>query len=385
MEGSIISSPQPHQRYTVPGVVPGCYGTEDYRPHRPILSPGPGVGGGSGQQTHHCWDGSGGGPQQCREGRGWERPWGGERQQQQHQQRLLPRLPIWEQARQTTRAPYTTGATLPRPCPPTDYGRSPSSLPFIPVPVGWGAFQDPGPACAVLPHGHRAASAAVLPPPPLPRADCGLTAAALAPLLILYRDARHPVAPCLVPHTPSRWGICPSSPSMGLPGRYGNMVPIHSARGPAGPGIKPPLALSHSHPHPHAHSHTHPGTHTPRNPASHPVHQNHFIFGTLPHHHHHHHPPVRYHQCTSRLYRRPHAGPPPLGPQGTGAPRAARLREHQLQIPKANQPDQHRGLTTSRGGAPGVRGSEQRADEAGSPQQDEEPLYEDGQQRRRRH
>ncbi len=31
------------------GVVPGCYGLEDYRPHRPILSPGLGVGGGPGQ------------------------------------------------------------------------------------------------------------------------------------------------------------------------------------------------------------------------------------------------------------------------------------------------------------------------------------------------
>ncbi|XP_059189277.1 IQ motif and SEC7 domain-containing protein 2 [Centropristis striata] len=60
MEGSIISSPQPHQRYTVPGVVPGCYGTEDFRPHRPILSPGSGVGGGPGQQHTTAGTGVGG-------------------------------------------------------------------------------------------------------------------------------------------------------------------------------------------------------------------------------------------------------------------------------------------------------------------------------------
>eukprot|EP00064_Thunnus_orientalis_P014325 superscaffoldBa00002469_g14368 len=60
MEGSIISSPQPHQRYPVPGVVPGCYGTEDFRPHRPILSPGTGVGGGPGQQHTTAGTGVGG-------------------------------------------------------------------------------------------------------------------------------------------------------------------------------------------------------------------------------------------------------------------------------------------------------------------------------------
>ncbi|KAF7662766.1 hypothetical protein LDENG_00227950 [Lucifuga dentata] len=60
MEGSIISSPQPHQRYSVPGVVPGCYGTEDFRPHRPILSPGTGVGGGPGQQHTTAGTGVGG-------------------------------------------------------------------------------------------------------------------------------------------------------------------------------------------------------------------------------------------------------------------------------------------------------------------------------------
>uniref|UniRef100_A0A3Q1BX58 SEC7 domain-containing protein n=1 Tax=Amphiprion ocellaris TaxID=80972 RepID=A0A3Q1BX58_AMPOC len=95
----------------------------------------------------------------------------------------------------------------------------------------------------------------------------------------------------------------------GLPGRYANMVvgcppplsplsqhsqnpqfalyhaqPLHSLRGGGGgPGTKPPLTLSHSHPHPHAHSQTHPGhVHTPH-PGSHPTHQTHFIFGTLPH------------------------------------------------------------------------------------------------------
>ncbi|XP_076132414.1 IQ motif and SEC7 domain-containing protein 1-like [Alosa pseudoharengus] len=46
IEGSIISSPRPHQRLPMSS----CYGLDDYRPHRPILSPGVGVGGGPGQQ-----------------------------------------------------------------------------------------------------------------------------------------------------------------------------------------------------------------------------------------------------------------------------------------------------------------------------------------------
>ncbi|KAM9475130.1 IQ motif and SEC7 domain-containing protein 1 isoform 2-T2 [Clarias gariepinus] len=49
IEGSIINSPRPHQRVPMAGALPSCYGLEDYRPHRPILSPGIGVGGGPGQ------------------------------------------------------------------------------------------------------------------------------------------------------------------------------------------------------------------------------------------------------------------------------------------------------------------------------------------------
>ncbi|XP_077579770.1 IQ motif and SEC7 domain-containing protein 1 isoform X2 [Stigmatopora nigra] len=59
LEGSVISSPQPHQRYAAPGgEVPGLYGAQDFRPHLPVLSPGPGMGGGPGQQ--HTAAGTGG-------------------------------------------------------------------------------------------------------------------------------------------------------------------------------------------------------------------------------------------------------------------------------------------------------------------------------------
>ncbi|KAL1020991.1 hypothetical protein UPYG_G00007340 [Umbra pygmaea] len=60
MEGSIISSPRLQQRFPVP--IPSCYPTEDYRPHRPILSPGTGLGGGPGQQHTAAGTGVGGVP-----------------------------------------------------------------------------------------------------------------------------------------------------------------------------------------------------------------------------------------------------------------------------------------------------------------------------------
>nr|XP_046221702.1 IQ motif and SEC7 domain-containing protein 1-like [Oncorhynchus gorbuscha] len=210
MEGSIISSPQPHQRYPVPGVVPGCYPTEDYRPHRPILSPGTGGGGWAGATTHRCWDGSWGGSQQCRESGGGERPWGG-------QYGLLPGLSIRQQTRQAAKSPYTTGATLPRPCPPTHYGRAPSSLPIISVPIGGGALPRSRP-CML--------STATRPlcSPLLPTTITIATTSKLALLpcqagacpLISFREGRSPVALLLAPLTPSSssWPISPSFPSM---------------------------------------------------------------------------------------------------------------------------------------------------------------------------
>ncbi|KAK6304033.1 hypothetical protein J4Q44_G00264870 [Coregonus suidteri] len=54
LEGSVISSPRPHQRpHMAEGILPpGCYDIQDFRPHHPILSPGTGVGGGPGLNHH---------------------------------------------------------------------------------------------------------------------------------------------------------------------------------------------------------------------------------------------------------------------------------------------------------------------------------------------
>ncbi|KAJ3586637.1 hypothetical protein NHX12_013033 [Muraenolepis orangiensis] len=302
MEGSIISSPQPHQLYTVPGVVPGCYGTEDYRPHRPILSPGTGVGGGPGQQHTTAGTGVGGGPSSAERAGVGSGPGGSSSNNSGSflgslfgSKRAKPPGPL-----------IPPGPPYPAPVPPPTTGgpppHSPSSLCQL----------DGGPSKIQALHAQYCHTAAVQPPPPYYHHHRYHVQAAQSPLqgAPTHTIQRSPL-PCRPPLGPThaqQLAHLSQLSQHGLPGRYGNIVvgcppplsphsqpspspqfalyhaqPIHSVRGPGVPGTKPPLILSHSQPHPH--SHTHPGhAHTPH-PASHPVHQTHFIFGTLPHHH----------------------------------------------------------------------------------------------------
>ncbi|XP_034028876.1 IQ motif and SEC7 domain-containing protein 2-like isoform X2 [Thalassophryne amazonica] len=303
MEGSIISSPQPHQRYPVPGVVPGCYGSEEFRPHRPILSPGTGVGGGPGQQ--HTTAGTGvGGVSSSVERAGAGSGSGGSNNNSSSflgslfgSKRTKPPGPL-----------IPPGPPYPAPVPPPTTGgpppHSPSSLCQL----------DGGPSKIQALHAQYCHAATVQPPPPYYHhhryhvQTCPPTLQGV-PSLTIQRGplpCRPPLGPPLSQH-PQLAHLSQLS-QHGLPGRYANMVvgcppplsphsqhsqnpqfalyhaqPTHSVRGGGGPGTKPPLTLSHSHPHPHAHSQTHPGhVHTPH-PASHSTHQTHFIFGTLPH------------------------------------------------------------------------------------------------------
>uniref|UniRef100_UPI0037E7D3E8 IQ motif and SEC7 domain-containing protein 1 isoform X2 n=1 Tax=Semicossyphus pulcher TaxID=241346 RepID=UPI0037E7D3E8 len=304
MEGSIISSPQPHQRYPMPGVIPGCYGTEDFRPHRPILSPGTGVGGGPGQQHTTAGTGVGGVSSSVERPGAGSGPGGSSNNNSGSflgslfgSKRAKPPGPL-----------IPPGPPFPAPVPPPTTGgpppHSPSSL----------CQMDGGPSKIQALHAQYCHVGTVQPPPPY------------------YHHHRYhvqtvpPPLPGMAPHTIQR-GPLPCRPPIGpphvphpqlahlsqlsqhgLPGRYANMVvgcppplsplsqhsqnpqfalyhaqPTHSIRGGGVPGTKLPLTLSHSHPHPHAHSQTHPGhVHTPH-PASHTTHQAHFIFGTLPH------------------------------------------------------------------------------------------------------
>ncbi|XP_037097491.1 IQ motif and SEC7 domain-containing protein 1 isoform X1 [Syngnathus acus] len=302
MEGSIISSPQPHQRYPVAGVVPGCYATEDFRPHRPILSPGTGMGGGPGQQHTTAGTGVGGVPSSVERAGATSCPGGSGNNNGSFlgslfgSKRAKPPGPL-----------IPPGPPYPAPvAPPTTGGPPPHSPSSLCQPL------DGGPSKIQALHAQYCHAAIVQPPPPY------------------YHHHRYhtqnvtPPSQGPPPHTiqrgpqPCRTPFCPPHPQLahlsqlsqhGLPGRYTNMVvgrppplsplsqhspnpqfalyhiqPTHSIRGCAGgPVTKPPLTLSLSHPHPHAHSQTHPGhVHTPH-PGSHSSHQTHFIFGTLPH------------------------------------------------------------------------------------------------------
>ncbi|XP_035244408.1 IQ motif and SEC7 domain-containing protein 2 [Anguilla anguilla] len=165
MEGSVISSPQTQQRLPMAGGVLGCYGLEEFRPQHPILSPGVGVGGGAGATAQCCWDSRWGRdrPQQHqREGGGAGGGAGGG-----DGERVIPGLPVWEQALQSPRPHYPPGTTLPRPRAAPHYGGPAPTLTLR----GRGALQDPGPACPVLPRGRWASPAPLPPSPPLPRAD----------------------------------------------------------------------------------------------------------------------------------------------------------------------------------------------------------------------
>ncbi|XP_072305121.1 IQ motif and SEC7 domain-containing protein 1 isoform X2 [Eucyclogobius newberryi] len=304
MEGSVISSPQPHQRYAVSGIVTGCYGSEDFRPHRPILSPGSGVGGGPGQQHTTAGTGVGGVSSSVERAGAGSGPGGSSSNNSGSflgslfgSKRAKPPGPL-----------IPPGPQYPAPVPPPTTGgpppHSPSSLCQL----------EGGPTKIQSLHAQYCHANSVQPPPPYYHHHRYHVQPILPPLqgispLTLQRGplpCRPPLGPPpLTPH-PQLAHLSQLS-QHGLQSRFGNMVvgcppplsphsqhspnplslyhvqPSHSVRVGGGPGTKPPLTLSHSHPHPHAHSQTHPGhVHTPH-PGTHSNHQTHFIFGTLPH------------------------------------------------------------------------------------------------------
>ncbi|XP_027871813.1 IQ motif and SEC7 domain-containing protein 2 isoform X2 [Xiphophorus couchianus] len=303
MEGSIISSPQPHQRYPMPGVIPGCYGTEDFRPHRPILSPGSGVGGGPGQQITTAGTGVGGVSSSAERAGAGVGPGGSNSSNNSSSflgslfgsKRAKPPGPL-----------IPPGPPYPAPVPPLTTGGAPPHSPSSLCQLEGGASK-----IQAL-HAQFCHVGTIQPPPPYYHHHRFHVQPAPPPLQgvpphTLQRGplpCRPPVGPPHVQH-PQLAHLSQLS-QHGLQGRYTNMVvgcppplsplsqhsqnqqfalyhmqPTQSARGAGGPGSKPPLTLSLSHPH--AHSQTHPRHAQTPHPTSHSTHQTHFIFGTLPH------------------------------------------------------------------------------------------------------
>ncbi|XP_066499415.1 IQ motif and SEC7 domain-containing protein 1 isoform X1 [Hoplias malabaricus] len=153
--------------------------------------------------------------QQQRERGQWDGEW-------DEHSRLLSGLPVWGQASQSSSPHYPPGATLPRPRAPAEHWRATAS-PSLPFPVlsgGRGPFQDPGPACTVLPHYHHQ------------QQQCSW--AAPAPLLssapTLQRAERAAVwTPASAPHTAARHPAAPSSSPQPL-----RAQPLRAAAFPAG-------------------------------------------------------------------------------------------------------------------------------------------------------
>uniref|UniRef100_A0A096M3K1 IQ motif and Sec7 domain ArfGEF 2 n=1 Tax=Poecilia formosa TaxID=48698 RepID=A0A096M3K1_POEFO len=227
MEGSIISSPQPHQRYPMP--------------ERPGAGGGPG--GSNSSNNSGSFLGSLFGSKRAK-------PPGP----------LIPPGPPYP----APVPPLTTGGAPPH---------SPSSLCQL----------DGGASKIQALHAQFCHVGTIQPPPPYYHHHRFHVQPAPPPLQgvpphTLQRGplpCRPPVGPPHVQH-PQLAHLSQLS-QHGLQGRYTNMV----VGGAGGPGSKPPLTLSLSHPH--AHSQTHPRHAQTPHPTSHSTHQTHFIFGTLPH------------------------------------------------------------------------------------------------------
>uniref|UniRef100_A0A3Q2Q2W4 IQ motif and Sec7 domain ArfGEF 2 n=1 Tax=Fundulus heteroclitus TaxID=8078 RepID=A0A3Q2Q2W4_FUNHE len=310
-QGSIISSPQPHQRYPVPGVMPGCYGTEDFRPHRPILSPGTGVGGGPGQQITTAGTGVGGVSSSVERAGVGGGPGGSSSSNNNSSSNNSGSFlgSLFGSKRAKPPGPLIPpGPPYPAPVPPPTTGGPPPHSPSSLCQLEGGASK-----IQAL-HAQFCHVGSIQPPPPYYHHHRFHVQPAPPPLQgvpphTLQRGplpCRPPVGPPHVQH-PQLAHLSQLS-QHGLQGRYTNMVvgcppplsplsqhcqsqqfalyhvqPTQSARGVGGPGSKPPLTLSLSQPHPHAHSQTHPRHAQTPHPTSHSTHQAHFIFGTLPH------------------------------------------------------------------------------------------------------
>ncbi len=289
------------------GVVPGCYGLEDYRPHRPILSPGLGVGGGPGQ-LHNTVGNMGGVPGINDRGGGPGSSSGGSNsgsflgslfgsKRAKPPPPLTPLTPPGPHYPAPVPPPTTGG---PPPLSPSALSQSdpsgPSKIQALHAQYCHNNFGQPPPPYH---HHHRYHMQAVTPGHPpaihhtlhrgsLPRRGPPVPSHAQLQQQLSHHAMQHGrygnmacTPPPLSPHSPN-FPIAPFTFYHMHPN------PIRHVRVP-GPTGKLPLTLSHSQPHPHAHSHGHSHTHShlvhahsPHPLLDHSAHQTHFVFSPPP-------------------------------------------------------------------------------------------------------
>ncbi|XP_017324426.1 IQ motif and SEC7 domain-containing protein 1 isoform X1 [Ictalurus punctatus] len=298
IEGSIINSPRPHQRLPMGGALPSCYGLEDYRPHRPILSPGIGVGGGPGQ-LHNAVGNAGAGvlPNTGDRGSGGGSSgsflgslFGNKRAKPPAP--LIPPGPPYP----APVAPPTTGG--PPPPSPSALSQSdlggPSKIQALHAQYCHNNIGPPPPPYHHHQHhryhvqlsaaGHPHTMHHTLQRSSLPRR--GSPIPSHAPLQqqhshhIVHQHGRHSSVGCTPPP------LSPHSPHSPI-----NPFSFFHTHTPLPHPAKLPLTLSHSQPHPHPHGHSHALSHThshaghihsPHPLLHHSTHQPHFVFAPPP-------------------------------------------------------------------------------------------------------
>ncbi|XP_027865864.1 IQ motif and SEC7 domain-containing protein 2-like isoform X1 [Xiphophorus couchianus] len=333
IEGSIISSPRPHQQRPLQGaslsyspmMVPSSPAA--YRPHRPTQSPGTGVGGGpglchnrGGVTTSPLASGGGGGPGGAMAAGGGQIPGGRMGNFFGSRRGKVPGpLMMMSPPPQGPPSPLMISSPphYPAPAPPIALPSSPSPCPS-PSPnlgqsdsAGAGGAGGPGGGPSKLQalhaqycHGNSGGGGVSghppqqTPPPPyhhhhryhmqsLPQHHA-LTHRFSAPL-------QHSCAP---PHSQPHQRLQQGSahPRYNMVSGFTTPPPLspHSPVTPTTPhghyhrpggGAKLPLTISHSQPHPHAHTHTHNHTvhtHSPLSPSPSATGSTHFIFSTPP-------------------------------------------------------------------------------------------------------
>ncbi|XP_073325703.1 IQ motif and SEC7 domain-containing protein 1-like [Pagrus major] len=300
IEGSIISSPRPHQQRPLPAgglsyspmMVPSSPAA--YRPHRPTQSPGTGVGGGpglchnqGGATTSPLVSGGGAGGGGGMVGGGG--PTGGGLLGNffgSRRGKVPGPLTMTSPTPQGPPSPLMISSPphYPAPAPPIPHPSSPSPCPS-PSPnlgqsdsggVGGGGGSGGGPSKLQALHAqycHGNSGGGGGPPGCAPSPT-------QQHQRIQHGAAQHPrynlgfiTPPPLSPHSP----VTPTTPH----GLYHS----HPAAGRPGGGGKLPLTISHSQPHPHAHTHSHnhaAHTHSPLSPSPSASPSTHFIFSTPP-------------------------------------------------------------------------------------------------------
>ncbi|XP_061123544.1 IQ motif and SEC7 domain-containing protein 2-like [Syngnathus typhle] len=324
MEGSVISSPRPHQQYHPGGMLAysprmGPSSPAAYRPHRPTQSPGTGVGGGPGL----CHNQSGPSPSPLTSGggagAGAGMAMGGGNFFGSRRGKVPGPLTMTSPTPQCPPSPLMISSPphYPAPEPPIAHPSSPSPCPSPsanlgqsdPGGIGGGGGTAGGPSKlqalhAQYCHGNSGGSGhqpQQTPPPPYHHHHRYHMQSAPQHHPLMHRVSvprRQVPSGCAQSHLQQqqqhqriqqaaaqhqRYNVASGFITPPPVSPHSPLTPTtpHGLYRPGGGGGKLPLTISHSQPHPHAHSHNH-AVHSPLSPSPANSPSTHFIFSAPP-------------------------------------------------------------------------------------------------------